>query len=104
MKRSSNSGLAGTEQNIIPEDSKSSVKDDGGDKVKEKTFSFSGDSVSDQDSTYEPQTPLTPQSGVLEPTVIETPVDVPKTIKHQGKLTKSFVAAGFIKTDSTVCE
>ena len=93
LKRSSTTGPSPGTDHSIPEHTKSSAHDDSRDHYKhpEKTSRSSSDSASERDSTHDPQspqsplTPLTPKSAVFEPTVIQTPVDVPKEVKLQGK-------------------
>ena len=43
-------------------------------------------SVSEKGSVSEPLSPLTPESDVFESSVIKLPTEVPKVVKHQGKL------------------
>ena len=55
--------------------------------IPENRGKLSGSSVgswSEMGSIGEPLTPMTPESGVFESSVIETPVEVPKVVKHQG--------------------
>ena len=90
LKRSSTTGPSSGTDHSIPEHTKSSAHDDSREHYKhpEKMSRSSGDSASERGSTHDPQSPqspLTPQSAVFEPTVIVTPVDVPKEVKHQGK-------------------
>ena len=94
LKRSSTTGPSSSgADHSIPEHTKSPAHENNREHYKhpEKTSRSSGDSASERGSTHDPQspqspmTPVTPQSAVFEPTVIETPVDVPKEVKHQGK-------------------
>lgn len=55
-------------------------------KDRTKIYSSSGDSVLEEGVVSMPQSPLTPESGVFEATVIQSPTEVPKIVKHQGYL------------------
>ena len=60
--------------------------------ISETRGKLSGSSMSswsEKGSISEPRSPMTPESGVFESSVIEMPTKVPKVIKHQGKILAS---------------